>query len=235
MSRARVQLEPGYVLNARPYSDTSLLVELFTREHGRIGLIARGARGPKSKTRVLLQPLQPLLLSWTQSGELGGLTGVEAAAPSLPIAGERVFYGWYVNELLLKLTQRQDPHPALFETYALTLEQIAGTEAERALRIFEKRLLEELGYGLQLPDDLEAAQHYRYDWADGPMPVVEGPQTFLGANLIALADETLDSASAQTDARRLLKAAIANQLGGKTLETPAMLRQLRGALGLSKL
>lgn len=232
MTRARVQLEPGYVLNARPYSDSSLLVEVFTREHGRIGLIAKGARGPKSKTRALLQALQPLLLSWTQSGELGGLTGVEAAAAPLPISGERVFYGWYVNELLLKLTQRQDPHPILFETYALTLAQLGGADAERALRIFEKRLLEELGYGLQLPDDLEPTQHYRYDWAEGPVPVGEAKGTFLGAHLIALADETLETPAAQLDARRLLKTAIAHQLNGKTLETPAMLRELRGSLGL---
>lgn len=232
MTRARVQLEPGYVLNARPYSDTSLLIEAFTREHGRVGFIAKGARGPKSKTRALLQPLQPLLLSWTQSGDLGGLTAVEAAAPPLPIAGERVFYGWYVNELLFKLTQRQDPHPSLFETYALTLEQLAGAEAEHALRIFEKRLLEELGYGLQLPDDIEPTLHYRYDWAEGPVPVGAGPSTFLGAHLIALMQETLESPEAQLDARRLLKAAIQHQLGGKTLETPAMLRQLRSAVRL---
>ncbi|PTU33140.1 DNA repair protein RecO [Stenotrophobium rhamnosiphilum] len=230
MTRARVQLEPGYILNARPYNDTSLLVEAFTREHGRIGFVARGARGPKSKTRALLQPLQPLLLSWTQSGELGGLTAVEAAGPSLPISGERVFYGWYVNELILKLLQRQDPHPSLFETYALTLTQLADSDAERALRIFEKRLLDELGYGLQLPDDLEPELHYQYDWAEGPIPTVQGPSTFLGAHLIALAQETLDSSEAQSHARRLLKAAIQNQLGGKTLETPVMLRQLRSSL-----
>jgi DNA repair protein RecO (recombination protein O) len=232
MSRARVQLEPGYVLNARPYSDSSLLVEAFTRGHGRIGLIARGARGPRSKTRALLQALQPLLLSWTQSGELGGLTGVEAAGPPLPLSGERVFFGWYVNELVLKLLQRQDPHPVLFETYALTLAQLAGAEAEPALRIFEKRLLDELGYGLQLPDDLLPDQHYRYDWAEGPLPVPPGPASFAGASLIALAGESLDTAQAQADARRLLKTALQHQLGGKTLETPAMLRQMRGALRL---
>lgn len=232
MSRARVQLEPGYILNARPYNDTSLLVEAFTRGHGRIGFIARGARGAKSKTRALLQVLQPLLLSWTQSGELGALTAVEAAGPSLPISGERVFYGWYVNELLLKLLQRQDPHPGLFETYALTLSQLAGDAAEHALRIFEKRLLDDLGYGLQLPDDLEPDLHYRYDWAEGPVPVPAGPGSIAGASLIALAEETLDSEQAQLDARRLLKLALQQQLGGKTLETPNMLRQLRSSLRL---
>jgi DNA repair protein RecO (recombination protein O) len=230
VSRARVQLEPGYVLNARPYSDTSLLVEVFTRGHGRLGLIARGARGPRSKTRALLQALQPLLLSWIASGELGTLTGAEAAGASVVLPGERVFYAWYVNELLLKLLQRHDPHGQLFEVYALTLTQLAEPSAEPALRIFEKRLLAELGYGLQLPNDLVADQHYRYDWAEGPLPAPPSSSSFAGASLLALANETLDTAQAQADARRLLKTAIRHQLGGKTLETPAMLRQLRGAL-----
>ena len=232
MSRARVQLEPGYVLNARPYSDSSLLIEVFTRDHGRAGLVARGARGPRSKSRALLQPLQPLLLGWTQSGELGTLTASEAAGPPLPLSGERVFYGWYLNELLLKLLQREDPHPQLFETYALTLAQLGGEDAERALRIFEKRLLEDLGYGLHLPEDLEPGQHYRYDWIAGPVAVEKGPGTFSGAHLLELAQETLASPAAQADARRLLKAALAQQLGGKALETPAMLRQLRKGMGL---
>ena len=232
MPRARVQLEPGYILNARPYQDSSLLVEAFTRAHGRVGLVARGARGPRSKTRALLQSLQPLLLSWSQSGELGALTAVEAAGPSLPLSGERVFYGWYVNELILKLLQRQDPHAGLFETYALTLAQLGGDEAERALRIFEKRLLEELGYGLQLPDDLSPDLHYRYDGSEGPLPAPAGKASYAGASLQALANESLDNVQALADARRLLRAALAQQLGGKTLETPALLRELRGALRL---
>ena len=232
MSRARVQLQPGYILSAKAYRDTSLLIEAFSREHGRVGLVARGARGPRSKTRALLQPLQPLLLSWSQTGELAALTGVEAAGPPLPLAGERVFYGWYVNELILKLLQRHDPHGALFETYALTLAQLAGENAQAALRIFEKRLLEELGYGLQLPAGLDPRQHYRYDEIEGPLPILPGEGGFSGFSLLALADESLHDAVALADARRLLRAALARQLGGKVLETPALLRELRSALRL---
>ncbi|MGH8456915.1 MAG: DNA repair protein RecO [Stenotrophobium sp.] len=227
MTRVRIQLEPGYLLNARPYSDSSLLVEVFTRRHGRAGLIARGARGPRSKTRVLLQPLQPLLLSWISSGDLGTLTAVEAAAAPLPLSGERVFYGWYVNELILKLVQRHDPHEQVFDVYAATLAQLAGGNAEAALRVFEKRLLAELGYGLHLPEDLDADAHYRYDPVSGPVASASASGSYLGASLLALARETLDTPQALADARRLLRAALKHQLGGKELETPRLLRELR--------
>lgn len=230
MTRARIQLEPGYILNARPYNDSSLLLEAFTRGHGRVGLVARGARGPKSKTRALLQPLRPLLLSWTQSGEMGTLTGVEAAAPPPALEGERIFYGWYLNELLLKLTQRHEMHADLFDRYALTLELITGDRAEIALRLFEKHLLAELGYGLHLPDDLQPEQHYRCEAGLEQVRAAQGPLTYAGASLIALADETLESPQSLKDAQRLLRAAIRQQLGDKTLETPAMLRELRAKM-----
>ncbi|MGH8444249.1 MAG: DNA repair protein RecO, partial [Solimonas sp.] len=172
MAQGRVTLEPAYLLNRRPYSDSSLLLEAFTREHGRIGLVARGARGAKSKLRGLLQPFNPLLLSWNASGELATLTAAESAGPALVLAGERVFYGWYLNELLLRLLQRQDAHPALFEAYALAVQQLPGEaeHAQDALRLFEKALLAEIGYGLLLPDDLRADLRYHYDDDQGPQP-----------------------------------------------------------------
>jgi DNA repair protein RecO (recombination protein O) len=228
MSRVRIQLEPGYLLSARSYRDTSLLIEVFTPGQGRAGLVARGSRGPRSKTRALLQPLQPLLLSWSGSGDLGSLHAVESAGPALPLRGERVFYGWYVNELLLKLLQRHDPHPALYDVYAGTLLQLSGRNAEAALRIFELHLLAELGYGLHFPDDLEPGLRYRYDPERGIHPVER--DGYAGASLIALAEETLDSPAALADARHLLRQALEVQLAGKTLETPRLLRELRGRL-----
>lgn len=230
MTRARFQLEPGYLLNARPYQDSSLLIEAFTRTQGRVALIARGARGTKSKTRALLQPLRPLLLSWAQSGEMGTLTGVEATAPPPALIGERIFYGWYLNELLFKLTQRHEGHVDLFDRYALTLSQIAGEHAEAALRYFEKHLLAELGYGLHLPDELIADQFYRCENGLEPVLAPESPTAFVGASLIALANENLQTPQSLKDAQRLLRAAIRQQLGGKILETPAMLRELRAKM-----
>ena len=225
MSRARFQLERGFLLKAQPYSDTSLLCEAFTLVQGRIGFIAKGARGPKSKSRALLQPLQPLLLSWNASGELGSLTGVEAGGAPIVLSGERVFYAWYLNELLLKLTQRNDAHPPLYERYANAIAALAGEAAEAALRIFEKHLLAETGYGLHLDSPLDAAAYYRYDTERGP---VLAPAGLRGASLIALRDETAFDAAALADARKLLRPLIAHQLGGKTLETPKLLRAMRG-------
>ncbi|HVT35880.1 MAG TPA: DNA repair protein RecO [Nevskiaceae bacterium] len=227
MTRQRISLEPGYVLNARAYTDSSLLVEAWTRAHGRVGLVARGARAARSKLRGALQPLLPLLLSWTESGELGTLTGAEADGAPWSLSGERVFYGWYVNELLLKLLQRRDPHPQLYPVYAQTLALLAGEHAEAALRVFELALLTESGYGLPLPDEIDAAAQYRFDVQHGATIVGREAGSVSGASLIALRDQHFDTPQALADARKILRAAIALQLNGRDLETPKLLRELR--------
>lgn len=226
MSRARITLEPAFVLNARPYSDTSLLLEVFTRTRGRVGLVARGARSPKARLRALLQPLQPLFLSWTESGELGTLTKAEAAGAAVPLAGEQIFLAWYVNELVLRLLQRDDAHAVLFDAYAEALPQLQGPGAEATLRIFEKRLLEEIGYGLDLPPTLLAEASYDYDGERGAV-TTRDDSGYAGASLIALREERLDGARALADARKLLRAALRRQLGDRELQTPKLLRQMR--------
>lgn len=219
-------LTPAWLLSSRPYGDSSLLLEAFTRDHGRIGLIARGARGPKSRLRGLLQLFSPLLLSWGGRGELGTLNAAEAQGLPLRLSGERVFFGWYLNELLMQLLQRNDAHPVLFEVYANLVPELEASEhdAETALRLFEKYLLAEIGYGLLLPDDLDAQAHYRYDWETGPQPARDG---YPGASLIALRDDQLTPGAVMTDARRLLRGAVHRQLGGRELETARLLRSVR--------
>ncbi len=156
--RTRIEFEPAYLLVQRPYRETSQLLEAFSAGHGRLGLVARGARGPRSRLRGLLQPFTPLLLSWTESGELGTLTGAESGGAAPTLLGERVFHGWYLNELLiLKLLQRHDAHPRLYQDYVAALGELGGKQAEAALRIFEKRLLIELGYALPLDEGAGAA------------------------------------------------------------------------------
>ncbi|MDP9141482.1 MAG: DNA repair protein RecO [Pseudomonadota bacterium] len=225
MSQA-ISLEPAYLLSLRPYRDSSQLLEVFGVTQGRIGLVARGARGPKSRLRGVLQPFAPLLLSWTQRGDLGSLTGAEAQSAPVALSGERIFFGWYLNELLLRLLQRHDPHPALYAIYATLLPELAGseTQAQSALRVFEKRLLEELGYGLMLPDAIEADRLYRYDPDYGPLPAEKG---IPGASLIALRDERLEGDIARQDARRLLRDALRRQLGDRELQTATLLRNMR--------
>lgn len=228
MSRRRLSLQAAYVLNARAYRDTSLLLECFTRDQGRVGLVARGARGPKSRGRALLQPFQPLLLSWAEAGDLGTMTGAESSSPAHALNGESIFCGWYLNELLLRLLQRHDPHPELFEAYAETLRSLGGP-VEPPLRRFEKRLLAELGYGLHLNDELRAGQGYRFDPQAG-LSTSNDADAIPGAHLIALRDDALAGADELRTARRVLRAALGQHLGGRELESAKRLREMRGAL-----
>lgn len=225
----RVQLTPGYLLSVRAWRESSALLEVFTREHGRVGLVARGTRSAKSRLRGLLQPFQPLLLSWSDRGELGTLSGAEADGAPAGLDGEAVFSGWYLNELVLRLLQRRDPHPALYDAYARALAALPGGEPARPLRVFELSLLGELGYGLHLPDDLDAEGWYGYDPQAGLHVAEPGPDRYRGASLRALADESLATDESLRDARRLLRAALAPHLGGRALRTPELLRALRAA------
>lgn len=229
MQQQRIAFEPAYVLHARPFGDTSLLIEALTASHGRLGLIAKGARAPKSRKRVLLQVLQPLLLSWRESGELGTLTAVEAASAPTMLAGEPLFCAWYANELLMRLLQRRDAHPQLFAAYACLLPRLID-DAEAALRAFECALLEALGYGLDLPDTLTAAASYRYHPQQGFSSAAPGDSPlvcYAGASLIALRDDALQEDQQYLDARRLLRSALKPLLGERPLETAQLLRALR--------
>mgnify|MGYP000388491279 CR=1 FL=1 len=227
--RQRIEFQPAWLLSRKPYRESSLLLEAFSRDHGRVGLVARGARGPRSKLRGVLQPFAPLLLSWSESGELGTLIAAESGGAAVPLAGERVFHGWYLGELLLKLTQRHDPHPGLHRDYGRALVQLPGAHGEVALRIFEKRLLAELGYGLPLQADLDPAGRYHFDPERGATPST-GADAYAGASLLALQQERLDTREALRDARKLLRAALQRQLGGRELETPRLLRATRASL-----
>jgi DNA repair protein RecO (recombination protein O) len=227
LTRERIQLEPAYILARRPFRDTSLLLEVFTQQHGRVGLVARGVRGAKSQKSALLQPLRPLLVSWLESGELGTLTGVEAEAAAPALAGERLFCGWYLNELLLNLLLRHDPHPALFDSYAAALQDLAVQPVEGPLRNFELKLLAETGYGLNLGGALQAGQSYTYDWQQGPRISEPGPATYSGESLIAMREGELEEPAHLRAARRLLREALRRQLGGRELKTPKLLRELR--------
>ncbi|MGQ0699779.1 MAG: DNA repair protein RecO [Panacagrimonas sp.] len=230
MSRARIQLEPAWVLKAAPYGDTSLLVEAISGAHGRIGVVARGVRAPRSKSRALLQAFRPLLLSWNESGDLGTFSGVEAGGAAPALSGEKIFSGWYLNELLLRLLRRHDPHPVVFDAYGIALIELAQESGlgERALRRFEMILLAELGFGIDLPPDLDPDRIYRYDPDRGVLPAdspsVEG---LPGRCLIALREGRLESREDLLTARQLSKAALAIHLGSRALATATILRDLR--------
>ena len=227
--RARIEFEPAFLLSQRAYRESSALLEVFSAERGRVGLVARGTRAGKSRLRGVLQPFAPLLLCWTESGELGTLTQAEAGGSPVALTGERIFHGWYLNELLLRLLQRLDPHPGLYRDYQRALGGLAGDHGERHLRIFEKRLLAEIGYALPLDHPFDPVQTYRFDPEYGPLAAGPGAEGFAGASLIALRDETLESRESLRDARILLRQALHGQLGGRELETPRLLRAMRAA------
>lgn len=222
-------LSPAWLLQARPYGDTSLLIECFTRDRGRVGAIARGARGPRSRSRSALQPFTPLLIGLTGRGDLRTLSAVEAEA-SLPLTGEQVFYGWYVNELLLKLTTRDDPLPSFFPALARTYLALGTPTAETALRRFECDLLETLGFGL----DWSEAENpgVRYDWNPQQGLIVSPSGPYAGTTLAALRTAPDLTATEAREARHLLKRRLQHALGGRRLETPRLLREMRQRQGV---
>jgi DNA repair protein RecO (recombination protein O) len=227
----RVALEPAFLLAVRAYRETSSLIEAFTPAHGRVGLVARGSRSPRSKLRGLLQPFQPLLLSWSEGGELATLAGAESAGPPLGLTGETVLSGWYLNELVLRLLARRDPHGALYEAYGRALGSLAdGAAAAATLRRFELELLAELGYAVHLPEDIAPEGWYGYDPEAGLRAAEPGPGAYRGASLRALAAGTLDTEESLSDARRLLRAALAPHLGTRPLRTPQVARALQAGI-----
>jgi DNA repair protein RecO (recombination protein O) len=237
VTAAVADLEVAFLLQVRPYRETSLLIEAFARAHGRLGLVARGARRPRSAWRSLLQPFRPLVISWAGRGALQTLRTAEAAAPAVAPAGVDVVNAFYLNELLLALLRRGDPHPELFDRYAAALAELAEAEsAEPALRRFELGLLQELGYGLSLDRDastqlpLEPTGTYHYVPEHGPVVVRDGQPggpVYSGAALLGIAREEFADDATRRAARQLLRAAIAHQLGDRELRTRTVLAAMR--------
>ncbi|PWV63367.1 DNA repair protein RecO [Plasticicumulans acidivorans] len=232
----RVELEPAYVLHARPYRDSSLLLELFTLHHGRIGAVSRGARGPRSRLKGLLRPFQPLLISYLARGELASLNAAEAAGQASWLSGERAVAGLYLNELLLALLARDDPHPLLLGHYRAAVGALAeATDPQPALRVFERELLEALGYAAALVTEadgvtpVQADRDYRYLPEAGPLPLqsASGGIVVRGAILLALAAGEFPDAATLAGARRLSRALIDHWLGGRPLRARELARAFR--------
>ena len=145
--REVVQLEAAFVLHQRAYRNTSQLVDCLTEHHGVITLVAQGSRRPRAGRRAVLQPFSALYLSWVRRGELGRLTHAEARPPALQLTGEAVLAGFYLNELLLRLMGRGDPNVPAYSCYSRCLADLAQrSDTSRALRLFELRFLDALGY-----------------------------------------------------------------------------------------
>ena len=231
MSSSRILLHPSYVLHSRAYQDTSLIIDVFSRDHGRVSALAKGAKQAKSKFNGLLQPFKLLLLSWSGRGEMFTLTGAEYKHRPLILKGESLLAAFYINELILKLTQRHDPHPELFDAYHLTIQQLeAGNDNEPVLRKFECYLLQEIGYGLILDHDVESGEpvqpdkQYCYYPEQGPVMITQTESnsqalTVRGAMLQALQHEQLSDEIILREAKHFMRAIIHHRLDGRPIRT----------------
>ncbi len=235
-SNGRVALQPSVLLHRKPYRDTSLLIEAFSAEHGRLGLVARGARTRRRSLQGVLQPFMPLLLSWSGKGELMTLTGAESHGPLPALRGDAVISGFYLNELLMRLLPRHDPHPQLYQRYLTTLHRLTLPGAEEwTLRQFERDLLQELGYGLLLTHEggsgemVEPTAIYCYHPEFGPRRMEQGDGHCLsvhGATLLALAQGTeVDDALTTGEAKRLMRMILSQYLGSRPLASRELFRQ----------
>lgn len=232
--RTLIALEPAYILHHYPYRDSSLLLEVLSRNHGRLGLVARGARSARARWYGRLQGFRPLLLSWSLRGELGTLTGLDSREGQPSLGGRQLLSAYYLNELVMRLLPRHDPHPGIFDVYERTLRELGGNE-EPALRIFEKRLLGELGYGLMLDREADSGlpidprATYEFQLERGPVRCDNAAATGIllhGSSLLALHGEAFDDPQTRRDAKRLLRAALSLYLGARPLRTREVLRRL---------
>lgn len=224
---SRVEAQPAFVLHARAWRETSLLLDVLSCEHGRIGLVARGVRSVRTRTpRSLLQPFAPLLLSWTGRGELATLITAESAGVALPLVGEALLCALYLNELVVRLAPRNDPHSDMFAMYLETLARLAqGDPMAWTLRRFERDLLSQLGYGLLLDVEADSGEPI-VDSVEYVYFLEQGPRRWRGADdglkvrgaaLLALARDERPESSDLPSLRRLLRALIARRLDGASL------------------
>jgi DNA repair protein RecO (recombination protein O) len=235
---SRQDAQPAFVLHSYPFKETSLVVELFTRDFGRVAVVAKGARRPKSSLRGILLAFQPLLVSWSGKSELQTLVRAEWHGAYHPLKGLSLICGFYLNELLLKLLPRHDAHERLFATYTGTLDALdPEREPSAILRSFETELLRELGYAVTLDREADsgraiaAEQRYTYVVERGPVPA-EGPSErngvqLLGQTLLDMQSGDYSNAMTQQQSKALMRALINHYLGDQVLHTRQLLRDLQ--------
>jgi DNA repair protein RecO (recombination protein O) len=241
---SRVQQQSAFILHHRPFRDSSQILDVLTRDHGKVAVVARGSRGSKSRLAGVLRPFLPLRVSWVAKSDLGTLTGAEAAGAPAGLIGDALLSAYYVNELMLHFLHRHDPQPEIFELYAEVISKLCSTANVAAcLRRFELELLSLLGYAVSLDHeagsqkDVEPDNNYEYRVDQGPVPVdrSEGPLVFSGETLIAIGAGRFQDAHVLRAANRLLRAVITHNLGGKELQSRKVLLDVhRGRIAPSE-
>jgi len=233
----RVDDAPAFLVHSYPYRETSLILDVFTRSHGRLALVAKGAKRPHSALRPVLIAFQRLSLSWSGAGEIKTLVRAEWSGPPQRLQGAAAMSGWYLNELLLRLLGRDDPHESLYDAYVQALSRLAAhPRLTDALREFEWRLLCEIGYGFDPSatggdEPVQAGVRYRVPLEAGPEPEEpDAPQMgtpISGASLLALAAGRFDDAVAEPELRRLLRERLDYHMNGRPMATRQVLLDLK--------
>jgi len=233
----RVSLTPSFILHHRPYRETSLILDVFSRDHGRISLIAKGVRRNKKKPQALFQTHRYLNISWSGRSEMGTLTEIEANGAGIELRGEAMVAAFYLNELLIRLLHKHESHPELFEAYLVALTRLNHGEPEIiALRYFEKQLLDALGYGLVLDYEVESGnpinpdEEYYYSIDRGPYTKKPDACTCVkitGKTLLALAQGKLDEHSTTSGIKQLMRLTLDGYLGEKPLASRELYRAYR--------
>ncbi len=231
----RVSGQPGFVLHSYPYKETSLIVDVFTRDHGRVPLVAKGAKRPHSTLRGVLQTFQPLHLAWSGKSEVRTLVSAEWIGGLRPLERSALLCGFYLNELLVKLLARDDPHPALFDQYVSALNQLAHDEPPAiVLRKFELALLKETGVAgslvasAQSGEGVDANRYYVFDPDRGPREAMasDTAPVVLGKTLIDMEAGDYSDPSTQQQSKFLMRHLLAHHLGGMPLNTRQILIDL---------
>ena len=235
--RQRIDGAAAFLLHAHPYSETSLVLDVFSRDHGRLAVLARGARRPRSALRGVLMSFQPLELGWFGGGEVKTLAKAEWMGGLPLLTGKSLLLGYYLNELLLKLLAREDAHPVLYDAYAEALAALAQGATETAeLRRFEKILLRELGYGLAL-DRVAGSEEavvpngvYEYQVERGVVVAenaVPPRLTFSGKTLLDLAADNFSDPRTLAESKLLMRQLMSYYLGQQTLQSRRVFMELQ--------
>lgn len=229
------QWQRGFVLHRREYSETSLLVDFFTEQNGRITLLAKGARRPRSPLKAILQPFTPLLLRWAGKGELKTLTKAEPASLTLPMTTQSLYSGFYVNEVLVRVLENQTAYPELFLHYLQCITQLA-TQPERLegiLRTFEFQTLKSLGYAVDFShcaatgEPVSPTMRYQFRETEGFVAsLLQNNHSFLGKELLAFAELDFSEKETQQAAKRFTRIALKPYLGSQPLKSRELFQSI---------
>lgn len=233
----RIQDQPAYILHHRPFRDTSQILEVLSRDHGRLSLMSRGSRAAKSRLKSILQPFTPLILNWSGKGEMPTLTGAEPqAVKAMHLTGKALPSAFYINELIIKLLHKHDVYEDIYYLYESVVQLLAEKhEIEPVLRLYEKQLLEALGFGLNLANNADTGnrilvdKEYAYYLEHGPIELssVKDEAYIIklsGKSLLDLDSNNLNSEQSLRDAKRLMRTVLNFYLDGKPIKSRELFR-----------